>query len=344
MRIGILGGTMDPVHFGHLRSAEEIRENLVLDQVWFVPAARPPHKSEETITPFGHRLQMVKLATAGVEYFRPAAMESERSGPSYSVDTLRILKEKYGTEVHFFFILGSDAFLEIETWKEFHRLTEFASLVIAGRIRHGWENVRQVVSRGFPEHEASCHGDVFTASGKGDIIFQNVTRLEISGTDIRQRVRTGRSARFLVPEAVRQYMKKNSLYIKVAKKKKSSAHGRPASEELAQTIAYEIVENKGEEVTLLDVRGRSSIADFYIIAHGRSTRHVQGIASKMRKNLSRRKIKCRGVEGEQEGTWILIDFDDVVVHLFHEPVRRFYDLEGLWSQAPRTELETDSGR
>ncbi|MBW1933858.1 MAG: ribosome silencing factor, partial [Deltaproteobacteria bacterium] len=91
----------------------------------------------------------------------------------------------------------------------------------------------------------------------------------------------------------------------------------------------------GEQVVILDMRGFSSLADFFIISQGRSTKHVQGIANKLRKNLRKKGTKCRGVEGEKEGKWILMDYGDVIVHLFYEPIRDFYDLEGLWSEVPK---------
>ncbi len=110
-------------------------------------------------------------------------------------------------------------------------------------------------------------------------------------------------------------------------------------EKIVREIASEVIENKGEDPVILDVRGLSSLADYFIISHGRSTRHVQGMADKMRRALKKKGIHCIGMEGENEGKWILMDYGDVVVHLFYGPVREFYDLEGLWSQAPRINIE-----
>jgi nicotinate-nucleotide adenylyltransferase len=340
VRIGLLGGTLDPIHFGHLRSAEEIREALELDEIWFMPAALPPHKELSNLTPFTHRLAMVELAVAYMDYFRTTAIEDEFPGPSYSINTLKELRKRYEDEVEFFFILGSDAFLDIETWKDYGSLTDCVSLVIMRRGREDSSGLKEVISRAFPGHcIQQGEKDVFIAHDKGAIYLYSVTYLAISGTDIRRRVRSGLSVRFLVPEEVRIYMEKNSLYIRSAsdpvsflKDKESKV---PSLQEPAQQIVLEILENKGEQVVILDMRGLSSLADFFIISHGRSTRHVQGIANKMRKNLRKKGIKCGGIEGEQEGKWILMDYGDVIVHLFYEPIRDFYDLEGLWSEVPK---------
>jgi len=333
VRIGLLGGTLDPVHFGHLRSAEEIREALELDEIWFVPAALPPHKESSTLTPFAHRLAMVELAVTSTDHFKVTAIEDERPGPSYSIDTLKELGEKYKDKAEFFFILGSDAFLDIETWKDYGSLTDYGSLVIMRRGHEDSSGLKEVISRAFPDHRIQGGKDIFIAHDKGAIYLYSVTHLAISGTDIRHRARSGLSVRFLVPEGVRIYMEKNSLYVESTGDPSLSPIA--SLEEPAQQIVSEILENKGEQVVILDMRGLSSIADFFIISHGRSTRHVQGIANKMRKNLRKKGIKCRGVEGEQEGKWILMDYGDVIVHLFYEPIRGFYDLEGLWSEVPR---------
>lgn len=340
MRIGLLGGTLDPIHFGHLRSAEEIREALELDEIWFMPAALPPHKELSNLTPFTHRLAMVELAVAYMDYFRTTAIEDELPGPSYSINTLKELRKRYKDEREFFFILGSDAFLDIETWKDYGSLIDYVSLVIMRRGREDSSGLKEVISRAFPNHcIQQGEKEVFIAHDKGAIYLYPVTYLAISGTDIRRRARSGLSVRFLVPEEVRIYMKKNSLYIKSAsdpvpflKDKESKV---ASLKEPAQKIVSEILENKGEQVVILDMRGLSSLADFFIISHGRSTRHVQGIANKMRKNLRKKGIKCAGIEGEQEGKWILMDYGDVIVHLFYEPIRDFYDLEGLWSEVPK---------
>lgn len=339
MRIGLLGGTLDPVHFGHLRSAEEIREALELDEIWFMPAALPPHKEPSTLTPFAHRLAMVELAVTSTDHFKATAIEDERPGPSYSIDTLKELGERHKDEAEFFFILGSDAFLDIETWKDYGSLTDYGSLVIIRRDHEDPSVLKEVISRAFPNHSIQGEKDIFIAHDKGTIYLYSVTHLAISGTDIRRRARSGFSVRFLVPEEVRKYMEKNSLYAESTGDPSPSLENKESKvaslEEPAQQIVSEILENKGEQVVILDMRGLSSIADFFIISHGRSTRHVQGIANKMRKNLRKKGIKCRGIEGEKEGKWILMDYGDVIVHLFYEPIRDFYDLEGLWSEVPR---------
>ncbi len=321
--------------------AEEAYETLGLDSVWFLPAFLPPHK-HGPISPFEHRLEMVKLAIQGVDHFEAKSLEAERQGVSYSVDLLKQVRALVGDSWDIYFIIGTDAAVEIDSWKEWHKLPELARLVIVRRPTVPLEQVKEKFGRIFPGWElvdATPSHD-----GANQILTLDTTAIEISSTDIRERVRRNKSIRFLVPENVRTYIMRNNLYIK-KKETNGLTHSTqhvPDSIEAAGQIYDQIVDNKGEKITVLDMRGISPVADFFIIAQGRSTRHVQGIANKMKRELSRKRIKCRSIEGEEEGKWVLMDFEDVVVHLFYEPVRSFYDLEGLWQEAPRL-VKTEKG-
>ncbi len=342
LKTGIFGGTLDPIHNGHLRSAEEVREAFGLAEVWFIPSARPPHKDAPCISPFSHRLKMADIAIRENPAFRVVDLEARRSGPSYSIDTLRELHEIHGEDRCFFFIMGADAFLEIEKWKEYRKLIDFCSIIIMSRDNALKDDAAGVVSRVWPHIrlDEQATADNFAL---GSVLFHRVTRLEISATSIRKKIKEGKSIRYLVPEKVREYMETNRLYMdqesdlaNVSTHQPQSTIKEPdAGSERAVEIARAIHDNKGEDIIILDIRGMSAFADFFVIAHGRSTRHVEGMTSKIRRGLRDKKIKCKGIEGETEAKWVLMDYDDCIVHLFYEPVRKFYDLEGLWADAPR---------
>ncbi len=191
MRIGLLGGTFDPIHLAHLRIAEEVREELALSEVWFIPAGVPPHKRAEPHLPFEERLRLVELAVKDHPAFRALDLEGRRPGPSYTVDTLKELRQRH-PQHEFFFILGLDAFLEIETWYQYPRIPELARLVVVSRGEFPLEKARIRARELFPEKE---------------ILFLSVTRLDISSTDIRRRLKAGLSVRYLVPEPVFEALK-----------------------------------------------------------------------------------------------------------------------------------------
>ncbi len=340
-KIGLLGGTLDPIHYGHLRAAEEVYEILGLDEVWFVPAYQPPHKLTRHLTPFKQRFEMVKLAIRGSNHFKVKDFEARRKGVSYSVDLLRQIKALYGRQCLFYFILGTDAAIDIESWKEWQSLPSLATLVIVQRPPVSIKEVKTRFSEIFPDIPIGQRTDV--GEEQPAIIMLETTALDISSTNIRALAGRNRSIRFLLPEDVRSYIMKNKLYMKdYTDKICRPDNGQPVEGiDAARCIYDQILNNKGEQIVVLDMRSISPVADFFIIAQGRSTRHVQGMASRMKRELSRQKIKCHSIEGEEEGKWVLMDFDDVVVHLFYEPVRIFYDLEGLWNEAPRLVMTVD---
>ncbi len=211
MKWGLFGGTFDPIHLGHLRCAQEILEILALDRVCFVPSCRPPLKALPEVSPFEHRLRMVHAAIAGNPGFEADDIEARRKGKSYSIDTVRELLAKRGPEL--FFILGQDAFDDIRKWKaweEFLTLCHFVVMTRPGYSDGGLE-------RAFPPEISSRfrnlpgRGDYAGPGGKS-ILFRKVTYLDISSSDIRERIRAGKSIRYLVPDPVRDYIKSRKLY------------------------------------------------------------------------------------------------------------------------------------
>ena len=320
MRIGLFGGAFDPIHYGHLRSVEEVREALILDEIWLIPTANPPHKDTKYIAPFNHRLAMTRLAVKDIGCFKVLDIEAWRQGPSFSVDTLDDITKKY-PDMEFCFILGSDAFVLIDSWKDYGRIIELASIVVMGRAGSGdgWEAVKTTAARAFPS--AAVFEQSAYQTGRA-IYLEHVTQLDISSTRIRELASCGRSIRFLVPDDAVQYLEGHDLY-------------RDQAGERARELAMEVLNNKGEEVVILDLRGLSEFASYFVIAHGRSTRHVQGMADNVRGALAQRGVRPLSVEGEMDARWVLMDYGEVVVHLFYGPMRSFYDIEGLWSQAKR---------
>lgn len=200
--IGIMGGTYDPIHLGHLAVAEEAREVLGLERVLFVPAAVPPHKPEGTVAPVGDRVAMVALAIAGNDAFELSLVEVERPGPSYTSDTVEELAElerQAAREPDLTLILSAETFADLPTWHAPDRL--LASARIAVVPREGYPAPDRVwVAARFPGREDR-------------ITLLDGPRLGVSSTGIRDRVRVGRSIRYLVPPAVAEHIARRSLYL-----------------------------------------------------------------------------------------------------------------------------------
>ena len=212
MRSGILGGTFDPIHLGHLRLAEEVGEALELDHVYLIPAALPPHKNSRPVSPFRHRMAMTRIASEASPLLEALDLEGRRQGLSYSIETLREFHQVLKKNSDIFFILGIDAFLEIGTWKDYKKLFDYAHFLVIDRPGSRAEDLgRFLVSLdvGFKREESE---DTFVVPSGNRLIFKEATLMAISSTDIRERVARGLSIRFLVLESVRAYILENGLY------------------------------------------------------------------------------------------------------------------------------------
>jgi nicotinate-nucleotide adenylyltransferase len=200
MRVGVFGGTFDPVHFGHLILAEQCREQGRLDEVWFVPAARPPHKSERELTRFDQRVEMLALATAGHAAFRVLELEKDRPGPSYTVDTLTELRRR-DPKSDLWLLVGSDTLADLGTWHERHRLPELAGLLVMARPGH-------------PVLPADRIRAELGLSPAEPLRVQtaDVPLVDISSRDLRRRTAAGHSIRYFLPRSIEVYIREKHLY------------------------------------------------------------------------------------------------------------------------------------
>jgi nicotinate-nucleotide adenylyltransferase len=192
-RLGVMGGTFDPIHAGHLVTAEEALHQFELDEVLFVPTGRPWMKEHEKLSPAEDRYLMTVIATASNPRFRVSRMEVDRDGPTYTIETLRSLKAELDADL--FFITGADAVVEIFQWKDPEELFRYAHFIAA--TRPGYDIA------GFETHAATEHPG---------ITVMQIPALAISSTDVRARVAEGRPIRYLVPEGVKSYIEKAGLY------------------------------------------------------------------------------------------------------------------------------------
>jgi nicotinate-nucleotide adenylyltransferase len=215
MKWGLFGGTFDPIHYGHLRAAEEMMEIFKLNRIIFIPSSRPPHKLEAEITSFYHREQMVRMAIDGNVSFSFSDVENLRAGKSYSVETVEYILNKYMEDLELYFIVGQDAFHAITTWKDWEKLLLLCNFAVM--TRPGYENkgLETILTREFAArfvHDKDIDG--FKGPTGHTIYFRHTTFLDISSSRMRTMAQTGNSVRYLTPDNVRNYIIKNSLYKK----------------------------------------------------------------------------------------------------------------------------------
>jgi nicotinate-nucleotide adenylyltransferase len=213
-RIGLQGGTFNPVHLGHLRAAGEARRRLALDRVLLIPSAQPPHKPSLDMAPAEHRLRMVKLACRGRAGLAASGLEIEAGGTSYSILTLENVRRRK-PEAVFFFVLGIDAFLEIKTWRAYRDVLAQCHFVVTSRPGYDLARARRVLD-GAPSYRFREVESGAAAAARlprtPTIFLLRMDALDVSSTDVRSRARRGESLAGLVPGPVEKYIRRHRLY------------------------------------------------------------------------------------------------------------------------------------
>ncbi|MGI6226889.1 MAG: nicotinate-nucleotide adenylyltransferase [Peptococcales bacterium] len=200
--IGIMGGTFDPIHYGHLVTAEAVRSEFDLEKVYFVPSGNPPHKNPDLITDSQHRYLMTVLSITTNKYFETSQIEIHRTGKSYAYDTVKIFRENFPNHV-IYFITGADAIKEILTWHRVEELLDMCYFVAATRPGYDLEDLKKEELKVLPQEYLER------------ITIIEVPAMAISSTDIKRRVREGKPIKYLLPEAVEHYIYKKGLYKEV---------------------------------------------------------------------------------------------------------------------------------
>lgn len=198
MKIGLMGGTFDPIHNGHLVLAEQVRTRFQMDKIIFIPAGNPPHK--DSMASKEHRYKMTQLAIEDNEFFELSRIELDQDHKTYTIDTVLKLREMYGNETEVYFITGADMIIDLPTWKNFSELVHLCKFI--GSTRPGVE-----------DKELSDQINSLVKDYKADITITQVPALAISSTDIRRRVKYNLSIRYLLPKSAEDYIYEHKLYI-----------------------------------------------------------------------------------------------------------------------------------
>ncbi len=220
MRIGLFGGTFNPIHRGHLWAASEVKKRFNLDQVSLIPAALPPHKTPGAVANADDRLQMIHLAIADLPGIMVSDVELNRPGPSYTIDTVRHFKITLADASRFYLIMGLDAFLEIDTWKSYVDLLEQIAFIVIARpsedcpdADQGWKILEKYLKSTLSEDYEflTAHG-YFASEGKQPIYIADIDAMDISSTQIRKNIKTKKAIEGLVPSKVAEFIRLKGLY------------------------------------------------------------------------------------------------------------------------------------
>lgn len=220
-RIGLFGGTFNPIHIGHIQVAEEVKEEFSLDKILFIPSALPPHKESVCVADAKDRLEMIELALSKHPDFMVSDVELKRLGPSYTIDTVRHFKSILNEKTALYLIMGLDAFFEIDTWKYYMDLFLLVPFIVMARtfVGHnetevGWRQLEDYLrSKISDDYRFSAERSCFIHDRKHPVFTFDVTHVDISSTNIRQLVKKQRTIKFLVAKVVEDFIKSKGLYL-----------------------------------------------------------------------------------------------------------------------------------
>jgi len=330
MKIGIFGGSFNPPHNGHVNSLTTVQKKMGFDLIHIVPNNQNPLKIPTDSPATEHRLAMAKQAfqSYGDKFFVDD-IELKRGGKSYTVDTIQELLKKYKSN-ELFLIIGADNFETFSEWKDYKKILELANIVVTTRPGYQIpENEKEWPDYLTPLVADSDFGTLELTTGRS-IEFITLDDLDISSSELRKRLRLGRPTEKFLPLAVESYIKEHGLY-RVTKEKISDFKA------FSEFCAQALMDKKAIAVRGFDLQSLSTTCDYAIVASGTSTRHTSSLAENLIKAVKDEfNIYPLGIEGVDEGRWVVVDYGALIVHLFYDFVRQEYRLEDLWKKG--TEL------
>lgn len=319
-KIGIFGGTFDPVHFGHLNAVDMVCKQLLLTKVHWVLSARPPHKNGVRGS-IEHRFQMLRLALAANDVFFADDTEIIRQKKSYTIDTVETFKQRY-PDAGIVMIIGGDSLLSLPKWHRYPELVDSVNWVVMNRPGYPLvlpdELSKRLVSSPQELPLESC----------GKIWIFEQSEFEISSTELRTELAMQKSDKLskeFLSEAVFAYIKAQQVYKIRAMK----------PEQIKDQVIAALEDVKGQDLRVIDIRDISNFADYMIVVSGTSDTHVKALARNASDTMRKQGVMPLGEDGADVGEWVLVDFGDVVLHVMRPEVREYYDLEKLWDEDVR---------
>ena len=334
-KTAIMGGGFDPFHLAHLNSLLTVKEKFQIDQILLIPSFKTPLKKRDTSGTAFHRLNMLEKMAELYSFIQIDKQEISRKGWSYTYKTIQELsKERKDEEL--FFIMGLDQFSIFEQWKNYDELLKKSHLIVTSRPglkfpkrRSDFPKTLQSFVKSSYLKEGLLNG-VKKISYEGEyknIFFLPLKDMDISSSDIRQRVRNNNMISHLLPQEVDSYIKQNQLYLAEEEEERNS-------KKWIDFIIEELEAKKAYNIECYDLRSKSIPFSFGLIASASNMRQTKSLAQNLKKKIRENfQLKPLSEEGGEASRWIVLDYGDLVVHLFYDYTRRFYNLEELWESS-----------
>lgn len=321
-KIGILGGSFDPLHLGHIHLVDEVQKHFSFNLIKIVPTFINPLKSQLPEASPSLRLRWLQQVFKDKPFVEIDDQEIKNKRHSFTITTVDNIFCKYK---NIFLIIGMDQLLQLDQWKQFEQIIKKVNIIACSRQGYPWQKLnmprtlRDLIKR-FDSHKA------LLKTGK-NIYYLPIKNIDISSSKVRQLVARGKSVSHLVPVQVNQEIKKNQLY-----RNKDRALKLPT---LVRFCAKTLLDKKAEKIKAFDFSLFSNTPfQFTLIVSGQNTRQTKMMSSNLQKKVKQKFSICaEHIEGQQTGEWIVLDYTDLIVHIFYDYTREYYQIEDLWKKA-----------
>lgn len=332
-RVGVFGGTFNPLHTGHINLILTAKSRMNLDKIFVVPAMQNPRKAETEGASVEHRLGMLR---AGLEEYSDFVaideQELRRKGPSFTVETIRDYARFVPAE-NLYLIVGMDQLEDFDNWRDYKEILTLANLIVATRPGHNPPFAVEDLPEGLRPLVADFDRQFVQLESGRNIEFLRLTDNDISSTDVRKCLLTGRSVDRYLTIPVEEYIRKNELYAPLRERIGDY-------EDFTKFCANALFERKAINVKGFDLRNEEAPTEFTLVASGTSTRHASSLAETVVRAVKEEfNVYPQSVEGMQEGRWVLLDYGSLIVHVFYDFVRQEYQIEELWKRGRDLQLK-----
>ena len=332
-RIGIFGGTFNPLHAGHVNAIVTVHNRIKLDEVVVIPAAQNPKKGPvEGPTP-DQRLAMLKRGLSEFEDFVSVDdQELRKGGPSYSVDTVRAYAKTIAAE-NLYVIVGLDQFNDFDQWKSFEEILTLANLVVVTRPNYSLPFSEQDMPEGLKPLVAAFDRQFVQLATGRSIEFVRLQDMDVSASDVRKRLRSGRNVDAQLSIGVEEYIREQNLYAPIGPLIGDYS-------EFTKFCANVLFERKAISTRAFDLTKTDAASEYALIASGTSTRHAASLAEAVQRAVKDEyNVFPMSIEGVTEGRWVLLDYGSLIIHVFYDFVRQEYRLEDLWKNGKDMDLK-----
>jgi len=335
LRIGLFGGTFNPVHVGHLQVLQSVRNRVGLDKVYVIPAAQNPNKLAIEGPSPEQRLEMLKIGLGGLEFVEIDDQELKRGGVSYSIQTVQSYSKTTAPE-NLFLIIGLDQLEEFDRWKDFSQILSLCNLIVCSRPGHQMPITAEELPEGLRPLVAEFDRSFIQLNTGRSIEFVRMTDVDVSSNEIRKRLRIGRSVDRHLTIPVEEYIRENKIYGEFKERISNYL-------EFTQFCAEKLNARKAISVRGFDLRHMDAPTEFTLVASGTSTRHTGALAELLVREVKEEyNVLPQSVEGLSEGRWVLLDYGALIVHVFYDYVRQEYRIEELWKHAKTVPISEET--